>query len=516
MPATNDTAVVTEQPTKEVETKSTTKEVEKEKPQVAEKKVEEGDADKAAGGDGENGDKAGGKEENGDKSGGDSGKKVDEKAESGGDVEEKVEDTGKGKENGSGEGKVEENGSGDVKSEKGDDKPVEKVKTPSKEDYETGASLLAQGKRHLYVKDFPSAVTTLSLACAKISAEHGQLADDCADGYYYYGSALLELAREEMAVLGEPEANKEGEEEGDDDEEEGEGEEEGGADETLEASKVEEEGEKKEGEGKEGEEKMEEGEGGKEKQRKGEDEENMNVNDLQLAWEMFDLARVIYERQNDEKKLADTYLKLGEVAMESENYDGAVQDMNKCLTIQHKILSADNRAIAETLFQLGVASSLCNQFEEAIKYFTNAGVVLERRIRTLTSSKAVDPEVVKKDPFYTVEKEVAELKALLPEIKDKIADMEDFKREALKALREDLGNRLAGNKDGGASTSSAAGGSGAAEGSSSAVSAASPSKASGPVNDISHLVRKKRKAEEVVSEKETNEAKKPNVETTSS
>ncbi|RZF34604.1 hypothetical protein LSTR_LSTR008629 [Laodelphax striatellus] len=487
MPGTNEPTVVAEsasEPVKEEKAKSTTAE---EKTQVAEKmKMEVGEADETGGG--------GDTVENGDK--------VSGEAKNGGDAEKSSEK------------------SGDVKSEEAAN--GEKVKTPSKEDFETGASLLAQGKRHLYVKDYPSAVAALSEACAKISAEHGQMADDCADGYYYYGSALLELAREEMAVLGEPEANKEpGDEDEEDEEEEG-GEEEAG-DETLEASKIEkkgEEGAKKdeevgEADGEEG----KEGEEKKEGEEAKEEEGDENVNDLQLAWEMFDLARVIYERQNNEKKLADTYLKLGEVAMESENYDGAVQDMNKCLTLQHKMLSPDNRAIAETLFQLGVASSLCNQFDEAIKYFTNAGVVLERRIRILTSNKTADPENLKKDPFYTVEKEIDELKALLPEIKDKIADMEDFKREAMKALREDLGNRLA-NKDGaGCSTSSTGAGSSsssaAENGADSAVSA-SPSKAAGPVNDISHLVRKKRKADEVVSEKETSEAKKPNVETPSS
>ena len=35
-----------------------------------------------------------------------------------------------------------------------------------------------------------------------LSAEHGEAAYECADAYYYYGKALLEMARAEAGVFG--------------------------------------------------------------------------------------------------------------------------------------------------------------------------------------------------------------------------------------------------------------------------------------------------------------------------
>merc|ERR1719244_1189430 len=58
------------------------------------------------------------------------------------------------------------------------------------------------GKRHLLVKDLNSAVTSLALACELMSAEYGETANECADAYYYYGKALLEMARAESGVFG--------------------------------------------------------------------------------------------------------------------------------------------------------------------------------------------------------------------------------------------------------------------------------------------------------------------------
>merc|ERR1719244_1256733 len=58
------------------------------------------------------------------------------------------------------------------------------------------------GKRHLLVKDLEAAVSSLALACELLAAEYGEAAYECADAYYYYGKALLEMARAESGVFG--------------------------------------------------------------------------------------------------------------------------------------------------------------------------------------------------------------------------------------------------------------------------------------------------------------------------
>lgn len=67
---------------------------------------------------------------------------------------------------------------------------------------ENAAERLGEGKRRLACEEFPQAVEALAEACELLSAKHGEEADELAEPYYYYGRALLELARLENGVLG--------------------------------------------------------------------------------------------------------------------------------------------------------------------------------------------------------------------------------------------------------------------------------------------------------------------------
>merc|ERR1712002_46877 len=74
---------------------------------------------------------------------------------------------------------------------------------------------------------------------------------------------------------------------------------------------------------------------------KDEDEEPSN---LQLAWEMLELAKVIYTKQLEtvenkakkgiEESLCRAILTLGEISIENENYSQAVDDIKMCLKKQ--------------------------------------------------------------------------------------------------------------------------------------------------------------------------------------
>ena len=78
-----------------------------------------------------------------------------------------------------------------------------------------------------------------------------------------------------------------------------------------------------------------------------EDEEDPS--NLQLAWEMLELAKMVFTAQIEgaqkanlsdglkatlEKRLCETYLTLGEVSLENENYVQAVEDISLCLERQ--------------------------------------------------------------------------------------------------------------------------------------------------------------------------------------
>merc|ERR1712013_288765 len=180
-----------------------------------------------------------------------------------------------------------------------------------------------------------------------------------------------------------------------------------------------------------------------------EDEEDPS--NLQLAWEMLELAKMVFTAQIEgaqkanlsdglkatlEKRLCETYLTLGEISLENENYVQAVEDISLCLERQQASLPSDSRSIAETHYQLGVALGFHMKYEEAVVSLEAAISVLETRIKNL-KEKSESPDLAKQsDAFYTREKEIAEIEALIPEIKEKITDTNEMKEESIKKVAE--------------------------------------------------------------------------------
>jgi hypothetical protein len=75
------------------------------------------------------------------------------------------------------------------------------------------------------------------------------------------------------------------------------------------------------------------------------DAKNM-ADDLEVAWEMLEVARVIYSRYPDElaveKELARVYMRLGDLGMESDVFEQAKSDYEKSLMLRQKILKKTN------------------------------------------------------------------------------------------------------------------------------------------------------------------------------
>ena len=63
-------------------------------------------------------------------------------------------------------------------------------------------NMLAQGKRNLVCGEVPIAVNQLQEACKLLALKFGETADECAEAYFTYGKALLDLSRMESGVLG--------------------------------------------------------------------------------------------------------------------------------------------------------------------------------------------------------------------------------------------------------------------------------------------------------------------------
>jgi len=327
---------------------------------------------------------------------------------------------------------------------------------------------LMNGKRDLLCKDIPSAVASLTEACEELSAVCGEKSPECGEAYYYYGKALLEMARLENAVLGnaltgvpegedvdatpqveDPEKVTD-EERADVEQKVDEALEENfdsceqvetplltveavGDDVPMEAEGVDEKTEMEvDCQEEDGQESQEECDHADDKAAAAEHEVKAaeEPSTLQLAWEVLELSKLICKEQLEggkataakdtmaamEKRFCDTYHLLSEVSLESGNYGQAVEDLRVCLERQKVVLPVDCRNIAVTHYQLGVALGFDKKYDEAITSLGTAATVLNNTVGKL-----------KEKAGRMAKMEVAEIEALMPEIKAKIADIVDMK-----------------------------------------------------------------------------------------
>merc|ERR1712212_1122640 len=143
---------------------------------------------------------------------------------------------------------------------------------------------------------------------------------------------------------------------------------------------------------------------------------------LEQAWQMFDLAKVIYGKAGDIAKECESLTFLGEVSLENPNFKQAVEDLTVCLAKRVKALPKDSRSIAESHYQLGVAQAHCAEYAKAEKSLEAAVGVLNARIANLKKMKTSDDTT----------KELAELTVLCTEIKERMADHKEMQKGTYK------------------------------------------------------------------------------------
>ncbi|XP_070688810.1 nuclear autoantigenic sperm protein isoform X2 [Pempheris klunzingeri] len=338
---------------------------------------------------------------------------------------------------------------------------------------EEAKKLIGTGNRHLVMGDVVSAVSVFQDACSMLAAKYGDTAEECGEAFFLCGKSLLELARMENSVLGNalegvPEESEEEEQpsnsniesannldDDDDDDDDDEDDDEDG-------------------------------------EQNGQNKEDDEVGNLQLAWEMLEVAKVIYKRKeskDDQLMAAQAYLKLGEVSAESGNYPQALEDFQECLALQLKHLPPHSRLLAETHYH--VATTLCymDQYSQAIQHYNSSIKVIETRLAMLQEVIAAAEGA---GGAAEEKNEMEELKQLLPDIREKVEDAKESQRTAStasQAIQQTLGGASTSSaflcENGGPSSSSAFAASQIPVKSS---DSASSSKAA---SDISHLVRKK-------------------------
>jgi len=297
--------------------------------------------------------------------------------------------------------------------------------------------LLAEGKRDLLVHAIPDAVSNCSKACEIMVKHKGEMATECAEAYLYYGKALLELSRVESGVLGNALDGVDMETKTTDvkdtlveDTEAMTTDEKSEIEEKV-ADALEENFEKHDivarahiGDNAEEEtedEEMEEDQVGDEMETAVE-KADAEVGNLEQAWQMFDLAKVIYSKAGDVSKECESLTLLGEVSLENSNFKQAVEDLTLCLDKRIKTLPSDSRSIAETHYQLGVAQAHSAEYVDAEKSLEAAVSVLNVRIGNLKKMETSD----------NIAKELTELALLCKEIKERSADHKEMQKGTYK------------------------------------------------------------------------------------
>ncbi|CAJ0834839.1 12662_t:CDS:2, partial [Entrophospora sp. SA101] len=150
--------------------------------------------------------------------------------------------------------------------------------------------------------------------------------------------------------------------------------------------------------------------------------DDQSDDDLTLAWQILELARITYlkiDSKDKEKKLilGEIYIKLGDVSLESENLDQAAIDYQEGVKIKSEFLPEDNQLLPDR-----------SRLESAIDYVQKAIIVLQNRKKNLKSQLIALQEKVGKgkqvattddEDSSIIEDEIKEIDELLVEMETK-------------------------------------------------------------------------------------------------
>jgi HAT1-interacting factor 1 len=214
---------------------------------------------------------------------------------------------------------------------------------------EQSSELLAQGKQARLDKDWPKSLELFENALKLAVEGFGQLSDETAPLYYYYGQALFELAVQQSDMFGEAVHDAQADAAADEEEEQ-----EGAEDEEEEEEEEEYEPEEEEDQEQTNEREETAGDRAEDDQEK-EDadadagaEQQEPQDDFQLAFENLEAARLIYQRNPEkfEKELIDVHSLLGEVYMETDQFAPAEIEFQNALELLRKQEKPEQRLIA--------------------------------------------------------------------------------------------------------------------------------------------------------------------------
>ena len=180
------------------------------------------------------------------------------------------------------------------------------------------------------------------------------------------------------------------------------------------------------------------------------------ADDLQIAYEVLESARIIMEKEDDQsEKLGDVFGYLGDVNLRNEQFDQALADYTSCLKIREATCLNDDRLLIEVYHQMAMVYLLVGgQKDNAVSVLRKAIEHCEYRLRNLRMMIEGEGEIVKAPKGSSLKAMTkAEADAEMIEV-EQIA--EEF-RERIEAeeLKPDAGPEGAGSSSGAGGSSSA-------------------------------------------------------------
>ncbi|CAK0783497.1 hypothetical protein CVIRNUC_006696 [Coccomyxa viridis] len=314
---------------------------------------------------------------------------------------------------------------------------------PSSERIAEANATYDEGMASLRANDLDKAVELLGAALQTRIQAYGELASDCATAYHHYGTAIFYKAQEEQDVFGAPLQQAAEEQENDVEEPK---------------EKVSLRDANKENVYEKGKAPLltanEEDTGEGDDAEDDDDEDDANegdAGDMQLAWEMLEVARSIYSKMGDEKALAlaDVHVLLGDIGMEEERFESSASDYEEALKLLAHKLEGDDRRIAEAHYKMALTLQFLEDPERALEHANKATAVCRARISRL-SAAPLGADAAVEDPADAAAKETEDLKAVLEDLAAKVEDLEAAVREkesTKKALR-DAFSQVAGSYSG--------------------------------------------------------------------
>lgn len=249
---------------------------------------------------------------------------------------------------------------------------------------EEAESLVDEAVEFYFSDDFRTAVHIFSQALEVLTQTYSQ--KDLGEIWYYYGDSLLMSAKERSTFLSEADFDD--------------------PDETIED--VEERAEKQEKEEKvekqEKEEKIE-------KDDQEQDEKDIAISEeLELAWQILELARIAFQDDEDKRKeLSNVHLSLANVAVESDNIQGAIEEFDECIRIRSDLMG-NHRQVAEVYYLKGVALSGIQEYIDLAKEsFEKAVGIIAYNIEEMTKYGDTDGANELQEVYNSLQEHIQEL-----------------------------------------------------------------------------------------------------------